>query len=179
MKQYLPLELTFWAQIKRILRHGFTLSWRAQAMLSNADREEIANAIEASEKNHTGEISVAIESRLPWAYLKRRARARERAWNAFGKLQVWDTPQNNGVLIYLLYADKRIEIVADRALAQAIPHSQWDDWVHILYEAAQNKTWGAGLLKVIGEMDAIMSKNFPQTQTHSDENRAQNQPAIL
>ena len=34
----------------------------------------------------------------------------------FGKLRVWDTEHNNGVLIYLLLAEHRIEIVADRGL---------------------------------------------------------------
>ena len=179
MKQFQPLELSFWSHIARILRHGFTLAWRAQSLLSASEREEIASAIEESEKHHTGEIAVAIESRLPWVYLKRRARARERAWNAFGKLQVWDTPQNNGVLIYLLYADKRIEIVADRALAEVIPQEQWDAWVHTLYEGAANQTWCAGILTVIQQLDVHMRAHFPQTAVHSDENRTQNQPAKL
>ena len=47
-------------------------------------------------------------------YLWRGATARERAVTLFGKLRVWDTEHNNGVLIYLLLAEHAIEIVADR-----------------------------------------------------------------
>lgn len=179
MKAFTPLDLSLWGQIKRVVRHWFTFSWQVKSMLSEAEREIIAEHIEQSEKHHTAEIAVAIESRLPWSYLARRARARERAWGVFGKLQVWDTPQNNGVLIYLLYADKRIEIVADRALAATIEQAQWDAWVHALYEHAHAGTWGVGLLSVIDEMDVVLREQFPQTDAYSDDNRAPNRPTIL
>lgn len=179
MKAFTPLDLSFWGQIKRVVRHWFTFSWQVKSMLSEDEREAIAQRIEESEKHHTAEIAVAIESRLPWTYLAHRARARERAWSVFGKMQVWDTPQNNGVLIYLLYADKRIEIVADRALAQIIAQEQWDAWVHRLYEHAHAGAWGAGLLAVIDEMDVILRQHFPQTDAYGDDNRAVNRPVIL
>ena len=38
----------------------------------------------------------------------------------FGKLRVWDTEHNNGVLIYLLLAEHAIEIVADRGLSSRV-----------------------------------------------------------
>ena len=41
----------------------------------------------------------------------------------FGQLGVWDTAQNNGVLIYLLLADRVVEIVADRGIAARISQS--------------------------------------------------------
>ena len=179
MKYFPPLRLNSCKYISRMLRHWLAFSWRVKPMLSETERERIANLIEASEKNHTAEIAVAIEARLPWSYLKRKARARERAWNAFGKMQVWDTPQNNGVLIYLLWADKRIEIVADRALAKIIPQSQWDAWVHVLHQSAQTRTWGDGLAQVISEMDVILCTHFPQTEQYSDDNRASNRPEIF
>ena len=179
MKAFTPLDLSLWGQIKRVLRHWLSFSWQVKSMLSEAEREAIADCIETSEKQHTAEIAVAIESRLPWPYLMRRARARERAWSVFGKMQVWDTPQNNGVLIYLLCADKRIEIVADRALAELIPQPQWDEWVHQLYEYASQKQWGIGLLQVIDEMDKVLIEAFPQTDAHTDENRVSNRPNVL
>ena len=43
----------------------------------------------------------------------------------FGKLRVWDTEHNNGVLIYLLLAEHAIEIVADRGLNEQVPPQQW------------------------------------------------------
>jgi uncharacterized membrane protein len=179
MKYFPPLKLNSCEYIARILRHWLAFSWRVKPILSASERERIADIIEASEKNHTAEIAVAIEARLPWTYLKRNACARERAWNAFGKMQVWDTPQNNGVLIYLLWADKRIEIVADRALAQVIPQSQWSAWVYLLNQHAKQRTWGDGLARVISEMDIILCQHFPQTAQYTDDNRSSNRPEIF
>ena len=65
---------------------------------------------------HSGEIRVCVEAGLPFSYLRRGATPRERAVALFGKLGVWDTERNNGVLIYLLLAERAIEIVADRGL---------------------------------------------------------------
>ena len=72
MKAFTPLDLSLWEQIKRVLRHWLTFSWQVKSMLSEEEREAIAQRIEESEKQHTAEIAVAIESRLPWSYLMRR-----------------------------------------------------------------------------------------------------------
>ena len=77
----------------------------------------------ASERRHSGEIRVCVEAGLPLSYLWRDATARERAVTMFGKLRVWDTEHNNGVLIYLLLAEHAIEIVADRGLNRHVCRS--------------------------------------------------------
>jgi uncharacterized membrane protein len=79
-------------------------------------------------RRHSGEIRVCVEAGLPLSYLWRGATARERAVTMFGKLRVWDTEHNNGVLIYLLLAEHAIEIVADRGLARHVPQAQWEAW---------------------------------------------------
>ena len=76
--------------------------------------ERLARRVAASEQRHSGEVRIYVEAGLPLSYLWRDATPRERAVAMFGKLRVWDTEQNNGVLIYLLLAEHAIEIVADR-----------------------------------------------------------------
>ena len=39
--------------------------------------------------------------------------ARERAIEVFSRMKIWDTEDNAGTLVYLLLADRRVEIVAD------------------------------------------------------------------
>ncbi len=124
---------------KRLLQHWFTFSYKTRRLLPVDKRAALSEHIQQSELTHTGEIAIAFETRLPYSYLMRQARARERAWSVFSKMQVWDTPHDNGVLIYFLVAERRIEIVADRGLAQLIEQSQWDSWVHELYISLQNK----------------------------------------
>ena len=81
--------------------------------------ERLRERVAASERRHSGEIRICVEAGLPLSYLWRGLSARDRAITMFGKLRVWDTEHNNGVLIYLLLAEHAIEIVADRGLEPA------------------------------------------------------------
>lgn len=179
MKQFTPLDLSFFSQYKRLLQHGFTFPHHTRRLLPAVKREALAKHIEQSELTHTGEIAIAFETRLPYDYLMRQARARERAWSVFSKMQVWDTPHDNGVLIYFLVAERRIELVADRGLAKLIKQSQWDAWVHELYTALQNNQLDQGLHVVIDEISAVLAQHFPQSESNETENRAVNLPQIL
>ena len=99
--------------VGRWVRHWFKTPYAVRRTFDEQALERIAQAIAASEATHGGEIRFAVEPALPWSYLKRDAPARERAAMVFSKLRVWDTEQNNGVLIYVELADHSIEIVAD------------------------------------------------------------------
>lgn len=178
MKHFDPLELSFFEHTGRLIRHWFTPSWRMKFLLSNADLETIAQTIEKSEEKHTAEIAIALETKLPWSYLTRRAHSRERAWSVFSKMQVWDTPDNNGILMYFLLAERRIEIVADRASAQVIDNAQWKAWVHALHVAIQDKNLVGGITQVVAEMSSELEKHFPQVETNQ-ENRVNNRPQVM
>ncbi|TDR31877.1 TPM domain-containing protein [Hydromonas duriensis] len=178
MKHFSPLNLTFFEHTNRLFRHWFTPSWRLKKLLSSHDLETIAQLIEASETHHTAEIAVALETRLPWSYLRRQACSRERAWSIFSKMQVWDTSDNNGVLLYFLLAERRIEIVADRACAQIIDEAQWNAWLHILYLAIQEKNLANGIQTVISELSAQLTLYFPQTE-QNQKNLVSNRPHII
>jgi uncharacterized membrane protein len=107
----------------RLLRHLFARS--AQALFPPEAMARIAAAIDAGERRHAGEICFAVESALPIGALLRGVSARIRAERAFERMRVWDTQANNGVLLYLLLADHRIEIVADRGLHGKVSDEQW------------------------------------------------------
>src|SRR5512138_3141019 len=112
--------------IGRWVRHAFKTPHAVRKAYSESALERIQQAIADSERTHSGEIRFAVEAALPWSYLKRDAPARQRAAMVFAKLRVWDTEQNNGVLIYVELADRSIEIVADRGIARRVPRAEWD-----------------------------------------------------
>ena len=94
--------------------------------------QRLTQRVAASERRHSGEIRICVESSLPisdlWRLDRRNsisALTRQRAVTMFGKLRVWDTEHNNGVLIYLLLAEHAIEIVADRGLSRKVPQGEW------------------------------------------------------
>ena len=82
--------------------------------------DAIEQAIGECEAPHGGEIRFVVETALDLPELWRGLTPRERALQLFGQLGVWDTAHNNGVLIYVLMADRAVEIVADRGIA-----AQW------------------------------------------------------
>ncbi|MCX7591440.1 MAG: TPM domain-containing protein, partial [Kiritimatiellae bacterium] len=96
--------------VKRILRHLVTPHVAVHRAFPPAALKEITEAIERSERTHRGEIRFAVEASLDVARLLRGQTARDRARELFSLLGVWDTEENNGVLIYLLLADRDVEI---------------------------------------------------------------------
>src|SRR5581483_5705279 len=102
--------------ITRLLRHLGTPRWQVRRKFPAASLAAIEAAIKHTEATHSGQICFAVEAALEIAPLLRGRSARERAVDVFSQLRVWDTEHNNGVLIYLLLADRDVEILADRGI---------------------------------------------------------------
>jgi uncharacterized membrane protein len=160
----------------RTLRHRWLDDGDAARALPSAALQRLEARVAASERAHSGEIRICVEAGLPLSYLWRRASARQRAVSMFGKLRVWDTEHNNGVLIYLLLAERAIEIVADRGLARRVPQAQWDTLVAGMREAFRAGRFEEGLAQAVDAVDALLKQHFPlaEGQANPDElpNRA-------
>ena len=147
-------------RLARILQHRWTDETDARRALSLDAMKRLEAQVAASENKHSGEIRLCVEAGLPLSYLWRRATPRQRAVTLFGKLRVWDTEHNNGVLIYLLLAERAIEIVADRGLSRRVPQSQWDTLVSSMREAFRVGQFEAGLAQAISAVDGLLRQHF-------------------
>ncbi|MDO9314517.1 MAG: TPM domain-containing protein [Burkholderiaceae bacterium] len=145
----------------RILKHRWLDEADARRALGADGLRRLEQRVAASERAHTGELRVCIEAGLPLSYLWRSATARERAISMFSKLRVWDTENNNGVLIYLLLAEHRIEIVADRGITQRVPTTTWQQISDAMVEAFQARDYEHGLLDAVDRVGALLAQNFP------------------
>jgi hypothetical protein len=164
----------FW----RILRHRWLDESDVRRALGREAMDRIQARIAASERHHSGEIRVCVEAGLPLSYLWRGANARERAVTMFGKLRVWDTEANNGVLIYLLLAEHAIEIVADRGAAR---HVGADPWHHILQGMREHFRAGRfehGLLQAVEAVDALLAAHFPLADAAPNPNELPDRPHV-
>jgi uncharacterized membrane protein len=132
----------------------------ASRMIGAAAMQRIQARVAASEAHHSGEIRVCVEAGLPMSYLRRQATPRERAVAMFGKLRVWDTENNNGVLIYLLLAEHAIEIVADRGLNRHVDATQWQQIAESMRSAFREGQFEAGLNHAIDAVDALLRQHF-------------------
>ena len=121
---------------------------------------------------------MCVEAGLPLSYLWRDASVRERAVSLFGKLRVWDTEANNGVLIYLLLAEHRIEIVADRGIARHVGPDHWQHIVSSMGAEFRAGRFEPGLLRAIEAVEALMLKHFPQTEGQANPDELPNRPYV-
>jgi uncharacterized membrane protein len=122
---------------------------------------EVARSVAAGESTHQGEIRVAIESRLsPWSVLEGQD-AHDRAEQLFAHLRVWNTEHNCGVLLYILLAEHRIEIVADRGIAARVTAGQWQSICVRMREHFADGDWRGGLLHGIESANELLREHFP------------------
>lgn len=157
--------LSFWA---RWWRHRWMSERAAERAVPPALAEQLQARVNASEARHSGEIVLCVEAALPNSYLWRAGREtplpvviRERALSWFGKLRVWDTELNNGVLIYLLLAERRVEIVADRGISRHVPDAHWQAVVQHLGEHLLTGDFDSGLTQALQEVSALLVEHFP------------------
>ena len=165
-------------KLLRLLNHSRFDVHDAERALGAAGLQRTLARVAASEQRHSGEIRVCIEARLPVSYLWRGAAVRERALAMFGKLRVWDTEHNNGVLIYLLLAERAIEIVADRGLAQRADASHWQGIAAKMREAFQAGRFEDGLAQAIAAVDALLFQHFALALGEASPNELPDSPAL-
>ena len=161
----------------RILKHRWADDSGGRS-LPPAALQRLQQRLAASEVRHSGEIRLCIESGLPLSYLWRNATARQRALTLFGKLRVWDTEHNNGVLIYLLLAEHAIEIVADRGLSRHVPQAMWDELVAHMREDFRAGRFEQGLEQAIGAVDRLLSTHFALAEGQTNPNELSDQAEL-
>lgn len=170
---------TLFSRLGRIWRHQWMDEADVRRVLPDAAMERLAARVAASERRHSGEIRLCVEAGLPWSYLRRDASARERAVTLFGKLRVWDTENNNGVLVYLLLAEHAIEIVADRGIDARVDDAEWAAMAQRMGAAFREGRFEDGLTQALEEMSALLVAHFPLADNQPDTNELPDAPVIL
>jgi len=147
--------------IRRIWRHLVTTQTTLNRAFPRASLRVIAQAITASESTHLGEVRFVVEGALDSASLFAGQSARERAMELFSHLRIWDTEHNSGVLIYLLLADRQVEIVADRGVhAKAGTHA-WATICGAMESAFKKSSFEDGVVQGIHAVTRQLTEHFP------------------
>lgn len=165
--------------LRRIVRHLGTPPWRVRRRFPETSLQTIERAVRDSEQQHTGQICVAIEGALDALPLLRGQTANERAVEVFSQLRVWDTADNNGVLIYLLLADRDVEIVADRGIHQRVGAEGWEQVCQTMEAQLRGGDLSAGVLAGIRAVGAYLTTHFPRDSSIARPDALSDRPAIL
>lgn len=168
--------------MRRKLRVWWRHLWLDQgdarrALGGSAGLDELTRAVQRCEARHAAQVRLCVEASLPWRYLWRGDAPGVRARSMFAKLGVWDTEANNGVLLYVLLADRSVEIVADRAAARAIDEAQWRAITAELAAAFRKGDYAEGTLRAVDRIGELLAKAFPAGDAPADE--LPNRPALL
>jgi uncharacterized membrane protein len=161
--------------LSRALRHLSSPAWVVRSTFSEGALKEIEAAIGATERTHGGEIRFAVEGNLSAPELWRNVTARERALEVFARLGVWDTEANNGVLIYLLWADHDVEIVADRGFNGRVTAQEWEAVCHRMEQHFRSNNPQQAVVEGVRAVGALIARHFPAV----DRNELPDRPVVL
>ena len=149
--------------IKRIGRHLLEHRWRVRRIFTPKVLADIEQAIKLTEASHSGQVRFVVEGALDGQPLFRDQPARERAMDIFAHLRIWDTAHNNGVLVYLLLADRKVEIVADRGIDAKVGAAGWQKICKAMETDFKAGNFEAGAIRGIGAVSKQLAAYFPKT----------------
>jgi hypothetical protein len=161
----------------RLWRHVTTDHTAVRRAFPPAELARVEAAIAAGERTHRGQVCVAIEASLPAGRVIKNLPPRERALEVFGLLRVWDTEENCGVLVYLLLADRDVEIVADRAIHRRVGDDVWQAICTRMEAAFRDGRFAEGVLQGVNEISALLATHFPRAD--AGPNELPDKPVIL
>lgn len=163
--------------IKRIATHLLTTHWAVNRAFQPATLSAIEQAIKVCDAEHVGEVCFAIEGALHSTALFNGQSARDRAVEVFSQLRGWDTEYNNGVLIYVLLADRDVEIVADRGVHAKVGAQEWQAICFTMEDAFRQGAFRDGAISGIQAVAQLLKRHFP---VHGGStNELPDTPAIL
>jgi uncharacterized membrane protein len=145
----------------RWIRHLLLDHLALRRAFPRATLAAIGRVVAAQEQRHRGQLRVAIEGGLPLPALLAGRAARERALEQFARLRVWDTEDNAGVLIYLLLADRRVEIVADRGIHARVGDTAWETICGAMQQEFAAGRFEAGVLSGLASISDLLAQHFP------------------
>src|SRR4051812_10126100 len=155
--------------IKRIGKHLLANRSRVRKAFPPRSLVAIEQAIKASEATHRGQIRFVVEGALDGAPLLRDQSARARALDVFSHLRIWDTAHNNGVLIYLLLADRDVEILADRGIDARVGAKEWEKICGAMEAEFAKGNFEAGVIRGIEAVSRHLAKHFPKRGAGANE----------
>jgi uncharacterized membrane protein len=161
----------------RLGRHFVTDHHSARRKFSAPALKHIEEAIAAGERRHAGQVRFIVEGSLPLAQVLRGLTPRERALELFGRFGVWDTEHNSGVLVYVLLADKAVEIVADRGINRKINQETWQVICRSMEGAFREGHFEEGAVAGVNAIGELLAEHFPRVG--AGPNELPDQPVVI
>ena len=147
--------------LRRFWRHVVMTPAAARRAFPAATLDAIQREIAGHEKRHGGQVCFIVEAELHAAQLWRDVTARERARQVFALHGVWNTEDNNGVLLYVLLAERRVEIVADRGIERQVQPGDWQRVIAAMDPLLRAGRFEEAALAGVRGVSDLLALHFP------------------
>ncbi|HTP99692.1 MAG TPA: TPM domain-containing protein [Casimicrobiaceae bacterium] len=165
------------SRLDRLWRHLVTDRRHVHRTLPPGELARVEKAIAEGERRHSGQVCFAVEAALPLSRVWHGVSPRERALEVFGLLRVWDTERNDGVLVYVLLADRDVEIVADRGIHARVGDEGWRAVCRRMETAFREGRYTEGVEQGLAAVADLLATHSPRTGGQSNE--LSDKPVIL
>ena len=156
-------------ELARFWRHVAMSPLKARRAFPPQTLDAIEREVRESEQRHGGEVCFVVETELTTGQLWRELNSRDRAREVFAAEGVWNTEQNNGVLIYVLLADRKVEVVADRGIDARVTRVEWDAICHAMEEHFRARRFEEGAIAGVRAVAALLAREFPPREGERNE----------
>tara|TARA_B110000503_G_scaffold142743_1_gene240696 strand:+ start:87 stop:524 length:438 start_codon:yes stop_codon:yes gene_type:complete len=126
----------------------------AKDIFTEADQQQIREAIQEAELNTSGEVKIHIERKL-------KENVMDRASHVFEQLEFHETKLRNGVLIYLAIESKEFAILGDVGINQKVPKGFWDSTSLLMLDEFKKGNFIEGLIAGAKEAGLQLKAHFP------------------
>lgn len=161
----------------RWMKHLFTTRWHMRRAFAASTLDSIEAAVAASEQQHRGELRFALEAAFDLPQLLQALTPRQRALQVFTDLAVWDTEENNGVLVFVLLAENAVEIIADRGYTGRVSTEEWQAACTRISTQFAGADFVGGVRQGVEALTTLMARAFPSAGR--DPNELPNRPRLL
>ena len=165
------------SRIARLCRHALTDRADVRRHFPPEEMVRVENAIAEGERRHAGQVCFVVEPALPASRVWQHLSPRERALEVFGLTRVWDTERNDGVLVYLLLADRDVEIVADRGIHAKVGAEAWEAICRTMEAAFRDGRYAEGVAAGIAAISDLLATHSPRSGPGGNE--LSDRPIIL
>ncbi|SDW38041.1 TPM domain-containing protein [Aequorivita viscosa] len=144
---------------------------KVEDFLSSEDQAAVIGAIRISEKNTSGEIRVHLESHSnpPNTKINEQKDAIDRAEEVFNMLDMQNTKESNGVLIYVAVEDRTLVIMGDKGINDKVGQDFWESTKDIMINHFKNGEIKLGLVNGILKAGEQLKKHFPHQKDDKNE----------
>ena len=164
-------------KLARFWKHILMSPLQARRSFGPVVMAAIEREVGLQEKRHRGELRFVVEAELTSSQLWAELTSRDRARQVFAEQGVWNTEENTGVLIYLLLADHRVEIVADRRITARVAEPEWQAICQAMQGHFREGRFEEGALAGIRAVSDLLARHFPAGEGNADE--LPNRPILM